>query len=874
MATRYWYKNTTGAANWATTTNWYTSPNGVGALGAVPANTDDIVVDPSVNNIGTLNIEAAKTCNSFVSTGFPGGITGTFALNVTTNTSRGQSASTPLFTLPTNPSTYTYSGTITFAGSAGGGHIYCNGNSFKGPIICSTGTTTFADVFSSTAAVTLNATTDIKSNFLTTSTIAQGTSGVLYLSGSSLTATTTTISHLGYAYSNLSITGSLTITAGVGLGTLYTATNATTICTGTTTLTGASYLYSRGAFTSNAVTITNGTISHTTLNAGPFTCTNVLTLTAGFLTSVVSFTNPVTSNDIYIGSLTTSGTGGKDFHTTNLYLTGIGSLYTPGTGTNLNTYLTNVYIVNSSANTKTLTATSLFPLNASLYLAGSGSGTITLAPSTFAIPDVYVACTGPTPVSFSTGVVNNLTFTPGTRANWSQSLASQTLTVVYNLTLTGSMTSSLTPSLLFNQGNMSYVTMAGKSLVTGTLTVNNSNQTMYFVDDFNTNAAVAFTDSSQCFLQGNFTCSTLTNGNTSYAYVQKKLTTSTITLTAGIGAPNYLSVGIDNYNIPYPNASISATTITLSTNSPQLELYAGAITASAITVGGTGRLYTTSSGNYPTILSSSGAITINGTATASFYGGELTCSAITATGKVIVRNSPINCVGAFTGTGVEFSLSGSSTTPFTCLTFSAGTNSTSSFGENSRIIITGTDFTQGNTTYMPQVGNNSSIEFINTSNSTTTFAGGGLTYADLIFNRGASAGINAVNNGNTFTNLRDLGTAAHTMSFGVASTTTLTGTFDVKGSPGKLVSIVRSATTSATSVQKGYLSGSFPYGAGLVVCDYVAVSGIRALDYTGNTASGIWFAGPNSTIISSVGWETTGSEGVPIARKLGAGGVG
>ena len=686
MATRYWYKTIAGTDQWGTTgINWYTGAGGTGTtgVGAAPAPGDDIIIDPSPLNIGTLFIEAAKTCNSFVSTGFTGGIAGSSALSVTTNASRGQSALTPVFTLPTNPSTYTYSGTITFGGTSGGGHIYCNGNSFKGPIICSTGTTTFADAFSSTAAVTLNATTDIKSTFSTTSTITQGTSGILNLSGSSLTATTTTIASQGFIHSNLSITGSLTLSAGAGAGTLTTAIFGTTICTGTTTLLGGSVLISRGTYTSNAVTVTNGFIQHNTQNAGPFTCTNVFSLTAGFLTTVLVFSPTIISNDVYIGSLTTAGGGSKDFYTKNLYLTGTGTLYTQTGVSNLNPVIVNIYVVNSSASTKILTATTQFPVSANIYLAGSGSGTITLAPGNTLVPDVYVACTGPTPVTLSTGTVNSLTFSPGTNANWNNA-AGQTLTVVNNLTLTGSMTSSLTPSLLFNQGSTSYITMAGKSLVTGTLTVNEPNQNMYFVDAFSTNAAVTLTgivDISNSF-------------------------STTSTITQGSGATLSLN----------PGSSLTATTTTLSgvttTNNPNLAI-AGALAISAGTL----------QGNINTAITCSGTTTLT-TRAAIIYSGSFTSNAITVTsGNINGWNDNTGQVGTLTCTGTLTLTSGSVNTGAVDLYIGSLTTA----GANPKLLGcnilkltgTGTLYTQNTATNLTPVL--SSIEIIDPSNTPKTF---------------------------------------------------------------------------------------------------------------------------------------------------------
>ena len=817
MATRYWYKSTAGAANWATTTNWYSSPNGVGALGAVPANTDDIVVDPSVNNIGTLNIEAAKICNSFVATGFPGGITGTFGLTLTTTISRGQSASTPLFGLPTNSTTYTYSGTVTFGGGAtGGGFIYCNGNSFKGPVtfaaagatfnfqdtlrvaslftltngivnsttieagtfssgtgtktlnctdfyLTGTGalavgagtltsnitniyvtnnsttaktltlstvfgstnvylsgsgvslttlapvatfqpnvyvtstngtvtfttgtiksltfspgttatwsnaatqtltivnnltllstqpaptvtpsliftgpstitlagkslvtgtvttneTTTFADAFSSNAAVTLNAIADIKSNFSTTSTITQGGTGTIYMSGSSLTATTTTIAGTMIPSSSLAITGALTLNAAVGSGTLSTPANSVITCTGTTTLQNNATVNVNGSYTSNAITVTNGNINVTTSTAAiPLTCTNTLSFTAGAISAG--------NKTVYAGYIATLGTAYKDLTILNLYLTGTGALYAQTAVAELYSQVSNLYIVDSSNLAKTLSCTTQFPYyfeaSSNIYLAGSGTGTITVAPVTTAIPNIYVTNTNGT-ASFSTGTINSLTFSPGTTTNWNNA-ASQTLTINTSLTLTGSMACTVTPALTFS--GTGTVIMAGKSLVTGALISNGSTS---FIDAFSSNAAVTLNSSADII--NNFsTTSTLTVGSDATAYIYgSSLTATTITVAGTVQALSNLGI---TGSITL-NAAVGAGTLTTPANS-------------VITCTGTTTLQNNATVNVGGSFTSNAITVTNGTIDASTGTGILTCTnilslstgAISAAGKTVYAGS-------------------------------------------------------------------------------------------------------------------------------------------------------------------------------------------------------------------------------------------
>jgi hypothetical protein len=199
-------------------------------------------------------------------------------------------------------------------------------------------------------------------------------------------------------------------------------------------------------------------------------------------------------------------------------------------------------------------------------------------------------------------------------------------------------------------------------------------------------------------------------------------------------------------------------------------------------------------------------------------------------------------------------------------------------GENSRLIIAGS----GNAFSSLSVslnnintGANSSIEFIDTSNNDLNAQLGGTgSYENVIFNRGSSTG--AITKGGSGTgiyqtiirNFRDLGTAAHRLQIG-DNTHTFLDTFDVKGSsPSNLISIVQDTGGSGAGILK---KGN----PGLVVCDNLIVDNVDARDYNNTTTQGTWFAGPNSTLISALGWSTTGSHATAsIVRRLGSQGAG
>lgn len=174
---------------------------------------------------------------------------------------------------------------------------------------------------------------------------------------------------------------------------------------------------------------------------------------------------------------------------------------------------------------------------------------------------------------------------------------------------------------------------------------------------------------------------------------------------------------------------------------------------------------------------------------------------------------------------------------------------------NSKIYITAATTTAFSlaATIASYASTGTSIEFTNTTNANTTFAGGGFTYDELIFNRGTSANNNVITGSNTFTNLRDFGTAAHFLLFPSGGTTTI-GHLDVHGAPGAVITIGRTSTT-ATLLTKS--------PAGLVICDYVAVVNVPV------SQPNTFYAGPNSTVTTSANWVLGGR-----VRNQGALGVG
>jgi hypothetical protein len=151
----------------------------------------------------------------------------------------------------------------------------------------------------------------------------------------------------------------------------------------------------------------------------------------------------------------------------------------------------------------------------------------------------------------------------------------------------------------------------------------------------------------------------------------------------------------------------------------------------------------------------------------------------------------------------------------------------------------------------------SRIVIANTSATATTFAGGGFTYYTLEYARGGGGGQLNFTSANTITNFIDVNsTAAHSITMGA---TTSFYRFIVKGSPGQLISVGRSATGAPviTKVGRGIVSD----------CDYLNIVSVGFAASPANT----WYAGANSTGSAS-GWIITAP---PSSQSLlGVGGVG
>ena len=144
---------------------------------------------------------------------------------------------------------------------------------------------------------------------------------------------------------------------------------------------------------------------------------------------------------------------------------------------------------------------------------------------------------------------------------------------------------------------------------------------------------------------------------------------------------------------------------------------------------------------------------------------------------------------------------------------------------------TGTIWNWVTTTGLTFNPNTSTIKTTDASATGKTFAGGGQTFNNVWFAVGAGTGSITVSGSNTFADLKDDGSAAHSILFTAGTTQTFT-TFTISGASGALITI-NSTTTAVHFLKKN--------GGGTISRDYLSIQHSIA------SPAITWYAGANST---------------------------
>lgn len=119
--------------------------------------------------------------------------------------------------------------------------------------------------------------------------------------------------------------------------------------------------------------------------------------------------------------------------------------------------------------------------------------------------------------------------------------------------------------------------------------------------------------------------------------------------------------------------------------------------------------------------------------------------------------------------------------------------------------------TAANLTLSPST---STIKITDTSNGAVDFRGGGQTYNNIWFARGAGGATNRIYGSNTFNDFKDDGSVAHILLFSNGTTQTV-ATFSVNGSAGQNITIESDSMITPFLIAKS--------GGGTIVCNYLTI---------------------------------------------------
>lgn len=169
---------------------------------------------------------------------------------------------------------------------------------------------------------------------------------------------------------------------------------------------------------------------------------------------------------------------------------------------------------------------------------------------------------------------------------------------------------------------------------------------------------------------------------------------------------------------------------------------------------------------------------------------------------------------------------------------------------NSTVLVGGGTWNLANTNNLTLTTTGSLIKVVSTS-STFSFSGGGKTYNNVWFSRGSNTNNITITGTNTFNDLKDDGTGAHTIIF--PNVTTTVSTFTVNGAD---------ASTHITLARTG-ASGTFTLSAasGTINAQYVTISNSTA------TGGATWNAVDSTDNGGNTGWNFISSS-LPSAGFL------
>ena len=418
-----------------------------------------------------------------------------------------------------------------------------------------------------------------------------------------------------------------------------------------------------------------------------------------------------------------------------------------------------------------------------------------------------------------------------------------TLATVANLlsgsvTLSSSVTMSGTAVLLFYNRGAITITSAGRTF-TQAITFNGIGGTYTLDGALTVNGAVILTYGTLSLDTYTFTCAGIDLSGSTVRALDFG-TSGIITCTSrtnslvAIGVINLTIIGTSDFRLTYngalvstifpsssptflPNIKVMAGTYALTINSSyyvgSLDFtgYAGACTFSAGNIYGDLTLSTGMTATSMTLI-------FVGTANQTITSNTKTLGSVnvikTGAGVLsLVDNLALSA--AFTTTSGNFDAANQNISATVLTSIGSVARSLTMGSGTWTLTNTGTVWGLATATGMTLNANTSTINLTNTTTTARTFAGGGLTYNNLVI--GGSTGISTLQftGSNTFTGtISSTKTVAHTISF-TAGTTTTVSDWTVTGTVGNVVTI-GSATAASHNLVKT--------GGGDISVDYMSIS--------------------------------------------------
>jgi hypothetical protein len=607
-----------------------------------------------------------------------------------------------------------------------------------------------------------------------TCTISSGNTGAKSINCTGFTGTLALATGVG-----ITVAGSVTLVAGM----TYSPGNASFTFTGTGTLTTAGKTFSGVTVNGSGITLTLGDALNIAtralvITAGSFDTANY-NVTSANLSSSNSNTRTVT-----LGSSTLTLSAGSPFDFSN------------PTNLTFNANTSQINLSNASAN---FNGGSQTFYNVSFTSTSAGTRVITGA-NTFNNLTLNASATGLTQLSIDSNQTVNGTFTcAGSSATARGFVRSNTIGTTRTITAA---------TLSANDCDFRDITIAGGAAGTAPTRAG----------DCGGNSGITFPAAKTVYRVGTNTTwagssswalnSGDTGSNDNYPLAQDTAVIDNNTTLTG-------TLNLTIYNIGTLDCSTRTTGITLNHN------------AAAIRYGS----YTLGSG-----------VTVSGTTTQIFSGrGTMT---FTSAGKtitfyinVVTPNGTFELGDAFSGSNTIELTQGTFdavTYNLTCTTFDSANSNTRTLTMGSGLWTlsgTGTVWNLGIIVNLTFNKDTADILLSDTSTTSRTFIGGGLTYNKLTIGGATGTSTTIINGANTFSELASTKTVAHTIRLDSSLTI---GTWSVTGTAGNVVTLNSNTAGSFRTLTKsggGFLTG----------IDYLNIR-----DVVGSPVSDTWYIGSNS----------------------------